>query len=238
MHRITVAGLEVDVIQKDIKNFHLGVYPPDGKVRISAPRDFDDDAVRMAVISRIGWIRRRQKEFIEQERQSPREYLSRESHYFLGQRYLLNIIEHEGKSGVTVRNKSTIDLYVPKGSDWEKKERVLTGWYRRELKALIPPLIEKWEPIIGVHVSDWGVKKMKTKWGSCNAKAGRIWINLELAKKRPHCLEYIIVHEMVHLLERHHNENFRDLMDRFLPQWQMYRDELNQMPLVHETWTY
>ncbi|MBN1431873.1 MAG: M48 family metallopeptidase [Methanomicrobiaceae archaeon] len=238
MHRISVAGIEIDVIQKNIKNLHLGVYPPNGKVRISAPLGFDDDSVRMAVISRLGWIRKKQKEYEGQDRQSPREYLSRESHYFFGQRYLLNIVETEGKTGVFIRNKTYLDLYVPKNSDFPKKSRVLTEWYRRELKSLIPPLIKKWEPVIGVEMTDWGVKKMKTKWGSCNPKAGRIWVNLELAKKPPLCLEYIIVHEMVHLLERHHNDNFRELMDHFMPQWKLYRDELNKSPLAHESWDY
>lgn len=217
---------------------HLGVYPPDGKVRISAPSGFDDEAVRLAVISKLGWIRRCQKEYREQVRQSPREYLPRESHYFFGQRYLLNITEQKGKSEVLIRNKSVIDMYVPQGSDSRKPEQILSGWYRKELKARIPSLIEKWEPVIGVKVSKWGVKKMKTKWGSCNPEAKRIWVNLELAKKPEICLEYIIVHEMVHLLERNHNGHFRELMDKFMPQWQLYRDELNQSPLAHENWAY
>lgn len=238
MHQISVAGLDVDVVRKDIKNLHLGVYPPEGRVRIAAPLHLDDDAVRMAVISKITWIRRQQKRFKDQRRQSPREYISRESHYFLGQRYLLNVIEQDGSSRVEIRNKSLIDLYVPQGSDRSKKERVLTEWYRREIKAIIPPLIEKWEPLLGVDVAEWGVKRMKTRWGSCNVEARRIWLNLELIKKPPHCLEYIVVHEMVHLLERHHTDRFKELMDHFMPQWQMYRDELNQTPLGHETWTY
>jgi len=238
MHRISVAGIDVDVVRKDIKNLHLGVYPPEGRVRIAAPLHLDDDAVRMAVISKIGWIRRQQKRFNTQQRQSPREYLSRESHYFLGQRYLLDVIEQDGPSRVEIRNKSTIDLYVPEGSGHSKKEQVLTGWYRKEIKKIIPSIIEKWEPVLGVDIAEWGVKKMKTKWGSCNVEARRIWLNLELVKKPFHCLEYVVVHEMLHLLERSHNDHFRELMDRFMPQWQLYRDELNQAPLSHETWTY
>lgn len=238
MHRISVAGIEIDVVRKNIRNLHIGVYPPNGRVRISAPLGFDDDAVRMAVIARLGWIRNKQREYEDQDRQSPREYLSRESHYFFGQRYLLNIVETEGKTGVFIRNKTYLDLYVPRNSDFRKKDRALTEWYRRELKSVIPSLIRKWEPVIGVEVTDWGVKKMKTKWGSCNTNACRIWVNLELAKKPPLCLEYIIVHEMVHLLERHHNDNFREMMDRFMPQWKLYRDELNKSPLAHENWDY
>lgn len=236
MHKIIVAGLDVNVVRKDIKNLHLGVYPPEGRVRVAAPLLMDDEAVRMAIISKLSWIKRQQRQFQLQERQSAREYIFRESHYYFGHRYLLNV--HEGTSRVIVRNKTTIDLYAPKGSDTSKRERILYAWYRRELKALIPSMIEKWEAIIGVKVAGWGVKKMKTKWGSSNIEARRIWLNLELAKKPVQCLEYMIVHELTHLLERHHNDRFQDLMDRFMPQWQLYRDELNRMPLSHEKWSY
>ena len=238
MHQISVAGLTIDVVRKSIKNLHLGVYPPEGRVRVAAPLRVDDEAVRLAVISKLAWIKRQQKRFQTQERQSAREYVSRESHYYFGNRYLLNIIEHKGRSRVEVHNQTIIDLFVPKGADKSKREQILSTWYRKELKALIPPLIEKWEAVMGVKVADWGVKKMKTKWGSCNIEASRIWLNLELAKKPVQCLEYIIVHEMVHLLEPHHNDRFIELMDRFMPQWQLYRDELNRAPLCHETWRY
>lgn len=238
MPQISVSGVTVNVVRKDIKNLHLGVYPPEGRVRVAAPLRVNDEAVRLAVISKLAWIRRQQNRFQSQERQSAREYVFRESHYYFGQRYLLNIIEHKGPAQVVVRNHTSIDLYVPKGADISKREQILIAWYRNELKALIPPMIEKWEKIIDVKVADWGVRKMKTKWGSCNIGAGRIWLNLELAKKPVQCLEYIIVHEMLHLLERHHNDRFIELMDRFMPQWKLYRDELNRSPLCHETWKY
>lgn len=238
MHQILVRELKVEVVRKDIKNLHLGVYPPEGRVRVAAPLLVDDEAIRLAVISKLTWIKRQQNRFLAQERQSEREYIYRESHYFLGHHYLLNVIEHKGPSRVEITNKTRIDLYVPIGSDASKREQVLLEWYRRELKALIPSLIEKWEGPLGVTVDDWGVKKMKTKWGSCNIKARRIWLNLELAKKPAQCLEYVVVHEMVHLLERNHTDRFRELMDRFMPQWRLYRDELNQAPLSHETWSY
>jgi len=238
MPQISVSGLTVNVVRKDIKNLHLGVYPPEGRVRVAAPLRVDDEAVRLAVISKLAWIRRQQNRFQFQERQSAREYVFRESHYYFGQRYLMNIIEQKGPARVVVRNQTTIDLYIPKGADISKREQILIAWYRKELKALIPPMIEKWEKIIDVKVADWGVRKMKTKWGSCNIEAGRIWLNLELAKKPVQCLEYIIVHEMLHLLERHHNDRFIELMDRFMPQWKLYRDELNRSPLCHETWKY
>jgi hypothetical protein len=198
----------------------------------------DDEAVRLAVISKLAWIKRQQAMFQGQDRQSAREYVSRESHYYWGERYLLNVAYHDAPPQVVVRNKTALDLFVREGSDTAKRERVLQEWYRQQLKTAIPPLIAKWEPIIGVEVTEWRVKRMKTKWGTCTIEARRIWLNLELVKKPPQCLEYIVVHEMVHLLERHHNERFVACMDEFLPQWRLFRDELNQAPLAHETWEY
>ena len=236
--QITVNGFHVHIVRKAIKNLHLGVYPPQGRVRVAAPLGVCDEAVRLAVISKLPWIKRQQNRFQSQERQSAREFVSRESHYYLGRRYLLNVIERDSSPWVVVRNKTVLNLYVPKGTDATQREQVLLGWYRRELKGFIPPLIEKWEALIGVKVTSWGVKKMKTKWGSCNNTDHRIWLNLELAKKPVQCLEYIVLHEMVHLLERHHNDRFTVLMDKFLPNWQLHRDELNRAPLAHETWGY
>ena len=228
----------VDVVRKDIKNLHLAVYPPDGRVRVAVPLLIDDEAVRLAVISKLAWIKRQQALFQGQDRQSAREYVSRESHYYWGDRYLLNVAYHDAPPQVVVRNKTTLDLFVRGGSDTAQRERVLHEWYRRQLKAAIPPLIARWEPIIGMKVAQWRVKRMKTKWGTCNEQARRIWLNLELVKKPPQCLEYIIVHEMVHLLERLHNDRFVAYMDEFIPQWRLFRDELNQAPLAHETWEY
>ena len=238
MHQITVNRLVVDVVRKDIKNLHLAVYPPNGRVRVAAPLRVDDEAVRLAVISRLAWIKRRQTKFEDQERQSAREYVSGESHYYQGNRYLLNVVYHDAPPKVAIRNKTTLDLFVRTGSDTAQRERVLLVWYRKDLKHMIPPLIVKWEAIIGVKIADWGVRHMKTKWGSCNIEARRIWLNLELIKKPGHCLEFIIVHEMVHLLERHHNDRFIAHMDQFMPQWRFLRDELNKAPLGHATWEY
>lgn len=237
-HSIKVSGIDIEIVSKDIKNLHIGVYPPEGRVRVAAPFSLDDDAVRLAVISKLGWIKKQKKNFKEQPRQTKREFVQRESHYFLGRRYLLNIVEHDGPSKVEIRSSRKMDLFVPQGADAEHREKVLTEWYRRELKARIPPLIEKWQAEIGVQIAEWGVKRMKTKWGSCNRDARRIWFNLELAKKPVECLEYIVVHEMVHILERHHNERFTSLMDGFMPSWRLYRDELNRFPLKHEKWIY
>ncbi len=238
MQKLVIDGLTVDVVRKPIRNLHLGVYPPHGRVRVAAPQSMDDEAVRLAVISKHGWIKRQQNHFKSQVRQSAREYIYRESHYHFGHRYLLNVIEQEGPARVVIRNKTVLDLYIPDGSDTQKRERVMNEWYRNELRGCIPSIIRKWEPVLGVEVGFYGIKKMKTKWGSCNSRASRIWINLELAKKPVKCLEYIVVHEMGHLLNRHHDDNFRDMMDRVMPQWQLYRDELNRAPLGHATWKY
>jgi len=238
MHKLVIDGLTVDVVRKPIRNLHLGVYPPHGRVRVAAPQSMDDEAVRLAVISKHAWIKRQQNHFKSQVRQSPREYIYRESHYHFGHRYLLNVIEQEGPARVVIRNKTVLDLYIPDGSDTQKRERVMNEWYRSELRGCIPAIIRMWEPVLGVEVGFYGIKKMKTKWGSCNNRASRIWINLELAKKPVTCLEYIVVHEMVHLLYRHHDDNFRDILDRVMPQWQLHRDELNRAPLGHATWSY
>jgi predicted metal-dependent hydrolase len=236
--RIEIRGIPVEIVRKEIRNLHLAVYPPKGRVRVAVPRHLTDEAVRLAVITRLGWIRRKQREYAQQSRQSSREYLSGESHYVQGKRYRLRVVEHDGPPSVAIRNRSILELRVRKGTGLEKCEAVLQQWYRQRLRKRIPALIAKWEPKVGVEVADWGIKRMKTRWGTCNAAAGRIWLNLELAKKPLPCLEYIVVHEMVHLLERRHNDRFRELMDKLMPRWRAYRDELNRAPLAHEDWEY
>jgi len=238
MHRMTVSGITVEVVRKAIKNLHLGVYPPHGRVRVAAPLAVNDEAVRLAVITRLGWIRRQREKFDAQPRQSRREMVRGESHYFLGQRYRMNVIEHQGGGKVVLLNKAVMDIYVRPRTDAEMREKVLQRWYRTQLKILVPPLLEKWQQALGVEVAAWGIKKMKTKWGGCSVEARRIWLNLELAKKPIECLEYIIVHELVHLLVRHHDENFTTRMDALMPQWRLLRDTLNKGPLGHETWRY
>lgn len=236
IRRITVAGIKVEVVRKDIKNLHLGVYPPNGRVRVAAPLVVSDEAVRLAVIDKLGWIKRQRAKFAEQPRQSQREMVNGESHYFLGKRYRLRVHEQDAPARVAIRGIASLDLFVRPGSSAEQREAVLLRWHREQLKALIPPLLEKWQPFLGVQVADWGIKKMKTKWGSCNIAARRIWLNLELAKKPIQCLEYIVVHELVHLLERHHNERFAALLEAHVPQWRQYRQMLSQAPLGHEKW--
>jgi predicted metal-dependent hydrolase len=235
--RVVIGDIPVDVVLKDIRNIHLSVHPPAGRVRLSAPVGMDIDTLRLYAISRLGWIKKQQRKLRGQERETPREYLNRESHYLWGKRYLLKIVEREAPSAVDVQH-SAILLYIRPDAGQEKKQSLLDAWYRKQLKAAIPDLIASWEKRIGVQVNEFGIKKMKTKWGTCNPDARRIWVNLELAKKPKECLEYIVVHEMVHLLEHHHNERFMALMDDILPKWRSLRDDLNRLPVKHEEWEY
>ena len=233
-YHINVRGISVEVVRKDIKNFYIGVHPPNGRVRVSAPLAFDDTNIQMAVITRLSWIRRQQAAFEGQERQSQREFVSGESHYFAGRRYRLEVIECDSPPKVWLPNNTKIALSVRPGTDRDSREAVMHRWYRQHLRSQLPPLLEKWQPKLGVSVNEVRIKKMKTLWGSCNIEAKRIWLNLELAKKPGACMVYILVHEMVHLLERKHNDRFVALMDEFLPQWRTYQDELNRAPLAHE----
>lgn len=233
---ITVSGLTVEVVRKPIKNLHLGVYPPQGRVRVAAPLAVDDEAVRLAVVGKLGWIKRQRAKFQAQPRQSQRRMVSGESHYFLGRRYRLRVHETTGALRIALRGKATMDMFVRTDTTVERREQVLQDFYRTELKRLMPELLEKWQPKLGVHAHAWGIKRMKTKWGTCSIEAKRIWLNLELAKKPVQCLEYILVHELAHLYERHHNERFISLLDQHLPQWKLLREQLNSSLLADERW--
>ena len=235
-HEIFVGGVPVEVVRKRIKNLHLGVYPPEGRVRVAAPLVLSDDAVRLAIVARLGWIKQQRAKFVAQERQSEREYVSGECHFYKGRRYRLNLIERSGRAKVTLRGSEFIDLAVKPGTDRTGRESALQKWYRRELRAEAAPLIEKWAQRLNLAVPEFRIKRMKTKWGSCSIKSGRVWLNLELIKKPPACLEYIVVHELVHLLERHHDNAFIAQMDRLLPGWRSTRHQLNVHPLAAETW--
>ncbi len=235
---ITVSGIDVQIIRKNIKNLHLAVYPPEGNVRVAAPEHITDENVRLAVVSKLSWIKRQQKDFQDQPRQSAREYVSGECHYYQGRRYRLELIEVDKKPSIKLLKSGKLKMYVKPNASIESKEKLLNDWYRVELKKLIPELLEKWQPRVGDSASFWGVKKMKTKWGSCSTEQGRIWLNLELAKKPVECLEYILVHELVHLFERNHNERFKSLMEKVMPNWKARRRLLNSSPLAHEHWDY
>jgi predicted metal-dependent hydrolase len=228
MSQIIVGDLVIEVVRKKIKNLNLGLYPPDGQVRMSVPWRADEETIRSFALAKMNWIKKHQAKFRRQEQQKLPEFVTGETHYFQGQRYRLNVIVHAAAPQVVISDQSTLDLLVRRGSTSSQREKILLAWYRQQLKQAIPPLIQKWSPMMGVKVNEWGVKQMKTRWGSCNIKAKRIWLNLELARKSPQCLEYIVVHELVHLLERGHNQRFYAFMDQFLPHWRLLKEELNQ----------
>ena len=235
---LEVSGLPVDVVRKDIRNIHLSVYPPDGRVRLAVPQHIDNEAARLAIIDRLGWIRQQQQELRAQPRQSKREMVTGESHYVWGQRCRLDVIRHTGPARVAHPGPRTLELVVAPDTSADERRTLLERWYREQVKARVPDLLDTWQQTMEVTVTDWGVRTMKTKWGSCNVDARRILLNTELAKKPVPCLEYIIVHELVHLQERHHTERFRQLMSRYLPQWPHRRALLNAAPLAHEDWRY
>jgi len=228
-----LANIDIELVKKRIRNLHLSVLPPDGKVRIAAPMHISEDTIRLYAISKLSWIRQQQQKIRNQERESPREFLNKETHYFQGRKYLLRIFEVYEPARVILNNKH-LDLYVKPNTDTLQRQYILHQWYRNEMKELIPAYIQKWEKIIPVKVNDFGIKRMKTKWGTCNIEAKRIWLNLELAKKPLHCLEYVIVHEMIHLLERRHNDRFTGYLNKWIPQWKSYRDELSSLPLIYD----
>lgn len=232
---LTVGGVSIDVVYKDIKNLHIGVYPPVGRVRVAAPHHLDEEQIRLAVVKRLPWIKKNQRQLREAERQSAREMVSGESHYVWGRRLRLEIVIGSGRRRVEISGDRLL-VHVREADDAGARLRLLERFYRRELQEHIAGLISEWEPKIGREVAGWTVRRMKTKWGSCNRETGRMWFNLELAKKHPRCIEYLVVHEMVHLLERGHGERFTALMDGFLPDWRARRDELNAAPLAAEEW--
>ena len=234
---IELGDICINVICKDIKNIHLSVHPPHGRVTIAAPLQMDLETIRLFSISKLGWIRKQQTKLKNQKREAPREYISRESHYYLGKRYLLKVLEQDAVPQVVLKH-STIELHVRPGATKEQKEALLQTWYRRQLKEIISPYILKLEKKMNVKVAKIIIRTMKTKWGTCNPKAERILLNTELAKKPIESIEYVLTHEMVHLLERNHNEKFIAYMDKFLPNWKHLREELNQSALGHVEWSY
>lgn len=236
--QINVGSLEITTVRKNIQNLHLGVYPPNGRIRIAVPLKTSDEAIRLFAISKIAWIKRQKRKFYNQERQSKREYVSGESHYYFGKRYLLNVVYINPSPRIEIKRKTHIDMYVKPESPHKKREKILDDWYRVELKKQLPPLIKKWEKIIGAKPKEVLIRKMKTKWGTCNSKSRRIWLNLELVKKPLHCLEYIFVHEMVHLLEKKHSDKFKEYMNTFMPKWKQFKEELNKQPLSYNHWDY
>ena len=235
--KIKLGDIEAEVTFKAIGNVHLSVHPPLGRVRIAAPSRMKLDTVRVFAISKLGWIRQQQRKLAAQERETARDYVDRESHYVWGRRMLLTVLEREQPACVTARvNKLT--LSVRPGADRGQRQEVLERWYREQVRLEVPGMIERWEQRLGVTVARFFVQRMRTRWGSCNPASGSIRLNTDLAKKPMECLEYIVVHEMLHLLEPTHNARFLALMDRHMPQWQERRALLNRLPVRHEDWDY
>jgi predicted metal-dependent hydrolase len=229
---MTVADLDIEVVQKDIKNIHLAVYPPLGRVRIAAPAEVSIETLRLFIVSKLPWIRKQQRKFTNQNRQTPRLYVNRESHYFLGRKYLLRVHETDHPyryPKVVLKTKTYIDLFVRESSTVEQKANLMKEWHRSELKSVLDELIPKWEAILGVTAVRFAIKSMKTKWGSCNTENKTLLFNLELAKKPHSCIEYVVAHELVHLIERHHNDNFKAILDKYLPNWKGIKQELNTL---------
>ena len=229
MHQIIIEEIVIDVTRKNIKNIRLSVKPPDGRVYISTPFHIENEVVEQFAISNLAWIKKHQARFQAKEPFPKKEFFSGKSHYFQGKPYLLNVIYHNEQPKVEIRNNTYIDLYVKEGSDEIQCTNLIMSWYRNYLNESIPQYIKKWQPILNLQVNEWGVKSMKTRWGSCNVGAKRIWLSLELAKKDPLCLEYVIVHEMAHILEPNHGKGFIALMDKFIPNWRNFKDDLNKL---------
>jgi predicted metal-dependent hydrolase len=231
MTHLQISGLQVELVRKNIRSLRLTVYAPDGKVRVAAPLRMPASTIEEFVTARRAWIQKHQAKFAARERPVPLAYLSGETLLYQGQSYLLQVNEVQGRPRVVIRNDQYLDLYAPEGSTKEQRESIMNAWYRARLKEQLPALLSKWEPVVGVQANTWGVKQMKTRWGTCNIQAKRIWLNLELIKRPLPCLEYVVVHELVHLHERYHNARFWGFMDQFMPEWRTYKAELSQVTL-------
>ena len=234
---LKLGSVTINVVKKDIKNVHLSVYPPEGRVRISAPLRMSAENIRLFAISKLQWIRLQQGKVVDQEREPPREYLERESHYLWGKRYLLNVVEVDSAPRIEIRHRRIV-IQIRPSSGAQRRRELIEGWYRAQLRAAVQPLISKWERAMGVKVDKVLVRRMKTKWGSCSRASASIRFNTDLAKKPPECLEYIVVHELAHLIEPTHNDRFTALLDQMMPNWRFYRQLLNQLPVRHENWSY
>jgi hypothetical protein len=232
---LTIRGINVDVIYKDIKNLHIGVYPPLGRVRVAAPERLDDDQVRLAIIQRLPWIKRQREQLKAAPRQTAREMVTGESHYVWGVRRRLKVVERSGRTHLEIDGNRLV-LYTPETTSLEHRRDALDKWQRQLMREALPDLIAGWETKLEVSVPRWTIRRMKTKWGSCNRETRHLWFNVELAKKHPDCLDYIVLHEMTHYFERNHGERFTKLMDRHMPDWRTRRDVLNKAPLGEESW--
>jgi predicted metal-dependent hydrolase len=235
--RLVIGDIPIDVAKKDIKNLHLTVHPPLGQVRIVAPERMAIDTIRLFAISKLAWIRRQIAEMCAQARESPRDYVARESHFVWGKRYLLRVVEQPGRNAVSLHRRDLV-LSIRPGTDQPRRHETMAAWYRAQLRVALTPLLAKWQRMLDVEARSIFIRRMKTKWGSCNPRKATISLNTDLAKKPSACLEYVLVHELLHLIEPTHTSRFRDLLGRYLPHWRQLRGQLNQAPLAHEDWDY
>ncbi len=233
---IRVGDIDIELTRKDIKHVHLSVHPPSGRVTLVAPSMTRIEVARAYAVSKLSWIRNQQAKLRDQARETPRQYVERESHYLWGRRYLLSVVERDTKPSIE-HDHRRITLSVRPGSDRVKREAVMNHWHRSLLHEAVPPLIRKWESKLNVTVAGYFLQRMKTKWGGCNHRARHIRLNTELVKKPKDLLEYVIVHEMVHLLEPTHNERFVEVLEKHYPSWREARVELNELPLAAENWS-
>lgn len=232
---IEIGDISIAVTRKNIKNVHLSVHPPDGQVTMSAPMRTRLEVARAYAISKIGWIRAQQAQLRNQARETPRQFIERESHYLWGRRHLMTVVEEDAKPCVTLDHKR-ITLRVRPGSDHTMRANVIHEWHKSLLHEFVPPVIAKWEPKLGVNVVAYFLQRMKTKWGSCNHEAGHIRLNTELVRKPKDLVEYVVVHEMIHLIEPTHSGHFISLIHQHYPNWREARAELNALPLSAEEW--
>lgn len=230
MEEIELSGITISVLKKEIKNMYIRVIPPDGKVEITAPYTVSDDAIRRFAISKISWVKKQKKSFEEQSRQTRRQYITGESYYLWGRRYRLDV-RYSNTGNQVFLSGGKLILQVRKESTSRQRENILNEWYRKQMKQIVPDVLAKCESIVGIQADEWHIKNMRTKWGTCNVDKKRIWLNLQLVKKTPECLEYVIIHELVHLLERNHNDKFCEYMNRFCPNWREVKESLNQQML-------
>lgn len=228
--QMQLGTITVDVIRKDIKNVHLSVLPPNGAVRIAAPKRMNMDAIRLFAISKLPWIKKHQKKLQDQVREPAPDYVDRESHYLWGRRYLLKIVEHDGAAKIDLQHKAIV-LSVRPSTSKDKREALLEAWYREQLRAALPTILQKWQPLLKVTAKRVFVQRMKTRWGSANPRRHFIRLNTDLAKKPPECLEYVVLHELSHFLAPRHDARFIALLDQNMPHWRSIRDGLNQGPL-------
>lgn len=226
-HPIEIDGITIDIVRKSIKNMHLRIYPPDGRVCVSAPLRMSNQQVCQQLTLKLAWIHKQRARLQNQPSLHEPTLQTGEYHYFLGQRYALNVIENSPKAHV-IQSDTLLSLHAKPNATILEKENLLNAWYRSNMQKIVPDLITKWQPVIGVQVASWGCKIMKTRWGSCNTRTHRIWLNLALIKKPIGCLESVLVHEMVHLLEASHNARFYQLMDAFMPHWRVHQQALSE----------